>query len=302
MRLLIVVAVLVCSHSVLAHAEEDDSSCASAAAAAHSARKASNFATARKAFEDAHFCDAETRHWVGLLTAQTCFDSLVASGKPVTEVEDELRGCLVYGRDWRARRELAELALSKRRYSEAARDFDEALAIISEPDLVPTPPPERVLASLFEQGDLARRLAAQFIRSTRSASGEPVGLGSLSVRGFAPKKRDLTVRFEFDKSEFSADGRAAAAELRDALARDCQGRVELIGHTDEIGDEQYNFALSQRRAKALLDFVSSQAMPADCRLQASGRGESEPPSIDNPQDYTLEQRQALARRVELRRE
>lgn len=51
--------------------------------------------------------------------------------------------------------------------------------------------------------------------------------------------------------------------------------ADIIGHTDAIGSEADNLALSEARAQVVLDFlVSRQIDPA--RLEATGRGESEP--------------------------
>lgn len=277
--------------------------CAAAEEAARAARKAADLPAARGAFDAAQACDGMTRQRIGLMTAQTCFNSLLASGRPVDAVEDQLRACLGYGRDWRALRELADLDFRRQKYDEAARGYDDALAVIAVPELVPTRPSDEVLNHLYEHGDAARGLAAQFRRSTRSADGKPAGLGSLGTRGFVPKRRQLSVRFEFDSTAFTEEGRTAATELRDALATECHGRTELVGHTDDQGEEAYNLRLSRQRADALLEFVRKTSLPDDCRLEASGRGEAEPPRlVGDAESYSLDQKRALARRVEVRRD
>jgi len=51
--------------------------------------------------------------------------------------------------------------------------------------------------------------------------------------------------------------------------------VDVVGHADAIGTDDYNQALSERRAATVADFlVDYDALPA--RLFVAGRGESEP--------------------------
>jgi outer membrane protein OmpA-like peptidoglycan-associated protein len=69
----------------------------------------------------------------------------------------------------------------------------------------------------------------------------------------------------------------------------------IEGHTDSIGTEAYNLALSDRRAKAVFDYLTSRGVSPD-RLKSKGFGESQPVA---PND-TAEGRQ-LNRRVMLTR-
>ena len=69
--------------------------------------------------------------------------------------------------------------------------------------------------------------------------------------------------------------------------------AKIVGHTDSIGTEQYNQALSERRAKAVFDYLASRGV-SPSRMQAIGMGESDPVA-DNA---TAEGRQ-LNRRVML---
>ncbi len=71
-------------------------------------------------------------------------------------------------------------------------------------------------------------------------------------------------------------------------------KVEVAGHTDSIGTDAYNQGLSERRAKAVYDYLTSNGVDAS-RLQGPvGYGESRP--IDT--NETAEGR-AKNRRTEL---
>lgn len=96
----------------------------------------------------------------------------------------------------------------------------------------------------------------------------------------APERR--RVRFEadalfaFDKSEIQPQGRAAL----DAFAREVQGStydvVIVEGHTDRIGSEAYNQALSLRRAEAVRQYLITSGALDSARVSATGLGESKP--------------------------
>jgi OOP family OmpA-OmpF porin len=52
-------------------------------------------------------------------------------------------------------------------------------------------------------------------------------------------------------------------------------RVSVEGHTDSIGSDAYNQRLSERRAKAVRDYMISQGIDAS-RITTRGFGESKP--------------------------
>ncbi len=52
-------------------------------------------------------------------------------------------------------------------------------------------------------------------------------------------------------------------------------KVRIEGHTDSIGSDSYNQALSQRRAEAVASALETRGVPAT-RIQAVGRGKSAP--------------------------
>ena len=71
-------------------------------------------------------------------------------------------------------------------------------------------------------------------------------------------------------------------------------RVEIAAHTDDIGSDQYNLTLSNKRAKSVVDYLIENKIPAD-RFLAKGYGES---VMKVPNDS--EANRAVNRRVELK--
>lgn len=104
------------------------------------------------------------------------------------------------------------------------------------------------------------------------------------------------IYFSFARADIRPQSERVLKEIADALKKHPGWKLRIDGHTDNIGDDTVNLALSQRRAVAVKDaLVKRYAIAAD-RLTTGGYGESRP-KADN---HTAEGR-ALNRRVELTR-
>ena len=71
-------------------------------------------------------------------------------------------------------------------------------------------------------------------------------------------------------------------------------RVEIAGHTDNVGEDSYNMSLSLRRAEAVKSFLVKQGCSSNL-FEVVGHGEAKPQTTND----TAEGR-ALNRRVEMR--
>jgi outer membrane protein OmpA-like peptidoglycan-associated protein len=83
------------------------------------------------------------------------------------------------------------------------------------------------------------------------------------------------VFFDFDKSIIKPEGRIKLDSAVTILNRYPDMRVEIQGHTDSVGTEQYNIGLSNRRANSVKDYLMSKGI-AESRLQTRGFGETSP--------------------------
>ena len=103
-----------------------------------------------------------------------------------------------------------------------------------------------------------------------------------------PKKFDLLVNFEFDSDRPTAAAKANfdqfAAALRDPRVKDgLKGeKLAIDGFTDATGTEVYNLGLSERRAEAVVSYLSQKGADAG-DLVAKGFGPSKP-RAPNPFD------------------
>jgi OOP family OmpA-OmpF porin len=101
------------------------------------------------------------------------------------------------------------------------------------------------------------------------------------------------VTFEFDKDRLTANAKTILDLTAAALVAAPEIKVEIGGHTDDKGADAYNQTLSERRAQAVLDYLTAQGVATE-RMRAVGYGESKPVA-DNGSDEGREQN----RRVEL---
>ncbi|PPE74324.1 cell envelope biogenesis protein OmpA [Solimonas fluminis] len=115
-------------------------------------------------------------------------------------------------------------------------------------------------------------------------------------RGCAlPQVLTLTgVTFEFDSARLTSDARTILDGVAKKIVAYKKIPMELAGHTDSVGSDEYNLKLSDLRAKSVKDYLIEQGVAAD-GLTAKGYGESQPVA---PNDTDAGRQ--LNRRTELR--
>ena len=106
------------------------------------------------------------------------------------------------------------------------------------------------------------------------------------------------VHFDFDRYTLRPEATRVLDEAVAALKSDPTLKVEIEGHTCNIGTAEYNLALGDRRATAVKDYLISRGVPAD-RLHTISYGE-ERPKYDNSREETrrLNRRAALVVKLE----
>lgn len=110
-------------------------------------------------------------------------------------------------------------------------------------------------------------------------------------RGLVVTLGDLL--FETDKSELKGSAVNQLGKLTAFLVKYPDRNVVVEGHTDSMGNDDYNLGLSQRRANSVRGYLLSQGIAAN-RLSAEGKGENFPVTTND----TATGRQ-LNRRVEI---
>lgn len=83
------------------------------------------------------------------------------------------------------------------------------------------------------------------------------------------------VLFDFDKSDLTSASTKSVDELAEILNKYPDTDVLIEGHTDSKGSDNYNQALSERRAKAVADYLKDKDIRG-ARLRTVGYGEAQP--------------------------
>ncbi len=81
--------------------------------------------------------------------------------------------------------------------------------------------------------------------------------------------------YEYDKAELTTESTTELDKLYDLMVKCPLLKIEIDGHTDSKGAEDYNQKLSQARAQSVVDYIVDRGIEAK-RLRAQGYGESKP--------------------------
>jgi outer membrane protein OmpA-like peptidoglycan-associated protein len=103
-----------------------------------------------------------------------------------------------------------------------------------------------------------------------------------------------TIFFAFNSDELRPESDSTLREIDDVLRRHPDWKLGINGHTDSVGGDASNLALSERRAAAVKTALVSRFGDAPARLTTTGYGKRQPKATN----ATLEGR-AMNRRVEL---
>jgi len=149
-----------------------------------------------------------------------------------------------------------------------------------------------------KQFDLGRRPSpapapAQCTIAMPVAQPGLVDAGGIGAALAADGRIDLDILFDFGQASLRADGTRQLDELGRVLLSPAlaQRRIGLHGHTDAVGGAEANRALSERRARAVRDYlVDGFGIPA-ARLDVRGHGEDRlklPAAPEDPANRRVE--------------
>jgi len=148
----------------------------------------------------------------------------------------------------------------------------------AEPVAEVAPVAQKTCADLDDDGDGVNNCND---KCPGSEAGQAIGADGCPV----PLTIDLKgVNFDFDKDTLRPDAVAILDEAIAILGKYPQLRVEVAGHTDSVGTEQYNQGLSDRRARAVYDYLTGHGIDAGRLSGPTGYGESRPIAPNTNED------------------
>ncbi len=152
------------------------------------------------------------------------------------------------------------------------------------------PPPKWTVENQNAPLSAPQKTAQVPARDTTSASSlDSLQSGrSTATPASSPLKDAL---FAYDRYEISDAARAALKANAEWLKANPSARVQIEGHCDERGAEDYNMALGAKRAQAAMDFMATLGIPKD-RLSMVSYGEEVPSCKDHVESCWEKNRRA----------
>lgn len=102
------------------------------------------------------------------------------------------------------------------------------------------------------------------------------------------------INFEFNSAVIKTESEAVLKQIVYLLNANPSLKINIEGHTDNIGEETYNQQLSEKRANAVKNYLVQKSKIAATRINAIGKGESSPIA-----DNSTELGKTANRRVEI---
>lgn len=122
---------------------------------------------------------------------------------------------------------------------------------------------DRIRRERNEEISRLQRALNRIAETRRTEDGLLVNLGS------------DTINFDFDKANLRPEERELLSRIAGILLTSSGYRVQVFGHTDDVGSAQYNQTLSERRAKAVRDYLVKAGIDPKI-ISTRGFGKSNP--------------------------
>lgn len=101
------------------------------------------------------------------------------------------------------------------------------------------------------------------------------------IQGFTGRIEEIT--FETNSANLRPTSFPVLDRAVEVLKSYPELTLRIVGHTDDVATDEYNRDLSQRRAETVRDYLTSRGIDA-ARLEAIGKGESEPIDTNDTED------------------
>lgn len=165
-----------------------------------------------------------------------------------------------------------------------------SLGLLATPALAQSrPTADQIIAALKPTGQIqsGTRGIRPVAPGTVATAAEPARASQAQAR---QPSMDLNVHFQFGSAELTPDATRTLDELGRALSSNVLGgyRFRIEGHTDTMGTEEFNKALSDQRAAAVARYLEEKFGVGPARLETVGLGDRAPLVPTPPQ--TPEQR------------
>jgi outer membrane protein OmpA-like peptidoglycan-associated protein len=143
-------------------------------------------------------------------------------------------------------------------------------------------------------GALIGRKMDKAAEAAKQVEGAQVELVDINGLPAVKVTFDSGILFDFNSSKLSADAQASLTKFSEVLKATPDADVAILGHTDNIGTEKANQSVSEKRAKAVADFLKAHGVSASQIKDVLGMNYSQPVASND-----TEEGRAQNRRVEV---
>jgi outer membrane protein OmpA-like peptidoglycan-associated protein len=95
--------------------------------------------------------------------------------------------------------------------------------------------------------------------------------------------------FDINRADIKPEFKPTLNKVAEVMQSDARQSIRVVGHTDNVGSDDTNQKLSERRARAVGDYLSSRGVAAS-QITTEGRGEREPRTSNNTTDGRTQNR------------
>jgi outer membrane protein OmpA-like peptidoglycan-associated protein len=122
-------------------------------------------------------------------------------------------------------------------------------------------------------GSFSRRLSVGSHTITLACADQQglAGTASVTVSVATLLVRLNWVHFNFDRSTLTAAGRDTLSKIMQSIRANADGRIAVEGHADPYGSDEYNQALSERRVRSVMQYLTGGVDAG--RISSKGFGE-----------------------------
>lgn len=177
---------------------------------------------------------------------------------------------------------MAQAALAQEQAEDAQRKMQEAQNELAQAQVATQQAEQEKNEAIQQKEQLRARLQAQLNQVLQTRD---------SARGLIVSMPD--VLFDFNKYTLKPDARERLAKISGIVLAYPDLKLDIEGHTDSIGSDEYNQELSEKRADAVRGYLISSGVKPD-NIKAEGLGKADPVA-----DNSTAEGRKLNRRVDM---
>ena len=104
-----------------------------------------------------------------------------------------------------------------------------------------------------------------------SGTTESVTKETISIKRYAPEGLLMTLYFDFDSDKLTRESIQCLEQFISEMGSYYFSELRFDGFADEMGSDNYNYALSARRAKSVAEFLRDHGVNVDFNIKAHGK-------------------------------